>query len=78
MTLQLAKEDAYLSLMQAMKDSVGSLTPQERKLAEYILQHPREAVHLTITELARLSGAAQLRFQDFVEHFRWTILVSLR
>ena len=53
-----------------MKDKIGGclprlrslfevLTKAEQKVAEYILEHPSKVVHLSITELAEMSGSAE-------------------
>ncbi|MFC6333712.1 MurR/RpiR family transcriptional regulator [Paenibacillus septentrionalis] len=59
-----------MSLLQAIKDSVPGLSPQETKLASYILQQPREAVQMTITELAKLSGSSTATISRFCRLFQ--------
>ena len=59
-----------MSLMQAIKDSVDHLSPQEKKLADYIVEHPREAVHATITELAKYSGSSTATISRFCREFQ--------
>lgn len=51
--------------MQAMKERVSELSPQERNLGTYILEHPREAVGMSITELAKLSGCSTSTISRF-------------
>lgn len=44
--------------MQALRESLDDLSPQEKNLVNFLLEQPREAVQMSITELARLSGSS--------------------
>jgi DNA-binding MurR/RpiR family transcriptional regulator len=56
-------EDTGLLLQ--IKRMLPSLPDQERKVGEYLLQHPRDAVDETITGLARLSGTSSTTVSRF-------------
>ena len=43
----------------AIKAIIDQLKPSERKAAEYILQHPKEVVKLSVQRLAQLSGVSE-------------------
>jgi DNA-binding MurR/RpiR family transcriptional regulator len=49
-------EDTGLLLQ--IKKMLPSLPDQERKVGEYLLQHPHDAVDLTIVSMAKLSGVS--------------------
>jgi RpiR family carbohydrate utilization transcriptional regulator len=56
-------EDTGLLLQ--IKKMLPSLPDQERKVGEYLLQHPHEAVDQTIVSLARLSGVSNTTVSRF-------------
>jgi DNA-binding MurR/RpiR family transcriptional regulator len=56
-------EDAGLLLQ--IKKMLPSLPDQERKVGEYLLQHPHDAVEQTITRLAKLSGVSNTTVSRF-------------
>jgi DNA-binding MurR/RpiR family transcriptional regulator len=56
-------EDAGLLLQ--IKKMLPSLPHQERKVGQYLLQHPRDAVDLTIVSLAKLSGVSTTTVSRF-------------
>jgi len=56
-------------MLQAIRDRLGQLPPQEGKLAEFLLRQPREAVQMTITELARQSGSSTATISRFCRSF---------
>jgi RpiR family carbohydrate utilization transcriptional regulator len=56
-------EDAGLLLQ--IKKMLPSLPDQERKVGEYLLQHPHDAVDLTIVSLAKLSAVSTTTVSRF-------------
>ncbi|MCY9512820.1 MurR/RpiR family transcriptional regulator [Paenibacillus apiarius] len=42
-----------------LREILDDITPSERKVAEFILQHPADMIGLSIAELARQSGGSQ-------------------
>jgi DNA-binding MurR/RpiR family transcriptional regulator len=48
-----------------IKKMLPSLPEQERKVGEYLLQHPHEAVNLTISSLAKLSKVSNTSVSRF-------------
>ena len=42
-----------------LREILDDITPSERKVAEFILQHPSDMIGLSIAELARQSGGSQ-------------------
>ena len=44
--------------LQLIEDKLGTLTKSEKKIAEYILEHPNRVVDATITELAERIGTS--------------------
>ncbi|CAH0121042.1 putative HTH-type transcriptional regulator YbbH [Paenibacillus sp. CECT 9249] len=43
----------------SLREALQSLKPMERKVAEYILQHPSEVVHLSVQKLAELAEVSE-------------------
>ncbi len=58
-----------MSLMQALRERLEHLSPQEKKLGVFLLEQPREAVQMTITELAKLSGSSTSTISRFCRVF---------
>ncbi|MEJ2732470.1 MAG: MurR/RpiR family transcriptional regulator [Anaerolineae bacterium] len=56
-------EDAGLLLQ--IKRMLPSLPDQERKVGEYLLQHPRDAMDLTIVSLAKCAGVSTTTVSRF-------------
>ncbi len=56
-------------LLQAIQERLKQLPPQEAKLAGFLLEQPREAVQMTITELARQSGSSTATISRFCRSF---------
>ncbi len=54
-----------IALLQAIRERQGQLPPQEAKLAAFLLEHARDAVQMTITELARQSGSSTATISRF-------------
>lgn len=52
-------------LLLQIKKLLPSLPEQERKVGEYLLQHPRDAVNLTIVTLGKLSGVSTTTVSRF-------------
>jgi len=46
----------------------SSLKPAEKRLADYIIEHEREVIHLSITELAEKSGVSETTVIRFCRH----------
>ncbi|PKL14290.1 MAG: hypothetical protein CVV52_02445 [Spirochaetae bacterium HGW-Spirochaetae-8] len=46
-----------MPVLQTIMDRVGSLTRIQRSIAEYVLKHPDQTFKMSITELARKTGA---------------------
>lgn len=59
-----------MSIIAALKDRFEELTPQEKNLCSYILQHPHETAQLSITELAKLSGCSASTISRFSRMFQ--------
>jgi len=55
--------------MQAIREQLEYLSPQEKKLGSFLLEQPREAVQMTITELAKLSGSSTSTISRFCRLF---------
>lgn len=45
-------------ILDAIRSQLGDMFPAERKVAEYILDHPEDAAQISVTELADLSGTS--------------------
>lgn len=45
-------------ILDTIRKQLDDMFPAERKVAEYILDHPEKTAHLSITELADLSGSS--------------------
>ena len=54
-----------IGLLLQIKRMLPSLPGQERKVAEYLLQHPHDAVDLTIVSLANLAGVSTTTVSRF-------------
>jgi RpiR family carbohydrate utilization transcriptional regulator len=65
MTTREPKPNACLALIHNM---FQSLTKTERKLAEYIISNPSEVIHMTITELAEITGSAEATISRFCKN----------
>ncbi|WP_276355506.1 MurR/RpiR family transcriptional regulator [Cohnella caldifontis] len=61
-----------MSILSAIRENMDSLHPKERELAAFMLEQPREAVQLSITELARRAGGSTSTVSRFCRtfHFR--------
>lgn len=55
--------------MQALRDRSDQLSPQEKNIVNFLLEQPREAVQMTITELAKLSGSSTSTISRFCRSF---------
>jgi len=55
------------SLLLQIKKALPTLPGQERKVGEYLLQHPRDAANLTIVSLAKLSGVSTTTVSRFCQ-----------
>lgn len=49
-----------------------ALRPSEKKVAEYVLQHPEEVVDLSVTELAQRSGVSDATIVKFSQRIGYT------
>lgn len=58
-----------MSLIQALDDKKDDLSPQERKLCEYIISNTRETIKLSITQLAEASGCSTSTISRFCRLF---------
>jgi len=58
-----------MSILNAIQEKLDSLHLKERALAEYLLKHPRQAVQMTITELAAQSGSSPATISRFCKTF---------
>lgn len=54
-----------MSVLQAIQERLGQMPPQESKLASFVLRQPRDAVQMTITELAKQSGSSTATISRF-------------
>ncbi len=59
-----------MSILQAIQDKFESLSPQENKLASYILLQPRDVAQKTITELAKVAGSSTATISRFCRSFQ--------
>ncbi|MFC6229591.1 MurR/RpiR family transcriptional regulator [Paenibacillus allorhizosphaerae] len=57
------------NILQAIRDKQPSLHRKEQELAQYVLEHAPEVVHLSITELADRSGASTATVSRFCRSF---------
>lgn len=55
--------------MQALREQLDQMSPQEKKLVDFLLEQPREAVQMSITELAKLSGSSTSTISRFCRSF---------
>jgi len=62
MTTQETKQNTCLALIHNM---FKLLTKSELKLAEYIISNPSEVIHMTITQLAEITGTAEATISRF-------------
>ncbi|MFC3927638.1 MurR/RpiR family transcriptional regulator [Streptococcus caprae] len=75
-----------MTLLQAIQTKIGSLSPAEQKVANYLLSRPDTVETYTITRIAKLahtSTSAVLRFcqsmgYDGYKDFRFTLLSELK
>ncbi|OXS56207.1 transcriptional regulator [Cohnella sp. CIP 111063] len=58
-----------MSILHAIQERWDSLHQKERALADFLLQHPHEAVQMTITELAARSGSSPSTISRFCKTF---------
>ncbi|TFE25812.1 MurR/RpiR family transcriptional regulator [Cohnella luojiensis] len=58
-----------MSILNAIQEKMESLHLKERALAEYLIKHPRQAVQMTITELAAQSGSSTATISRFCKTF---------
>lgn len=58
-----------MSLIQALEHKKNELSPQEKKLCEYIISFTRETVNLSITQLAKASGCSTSTISRFCRLF---------
>ncbi|WP_256761160.1 MurR/RpiR family transcriptional regulator [Cohnella sp. WQ 127256] len=58
-----------MSILNAIQERLDSLHLKERTLAEYLIQHPQQAVQMTITELAAQSGSSTATISRFCKTF---------
>lgn len=58
-----------VSIVIALRDRYDELSPQEKKLCSYILQHPHETAQMSITELAKQSGCSTSTISRFSRIF---------
>ncbi|MBP2627043.1 MAG: transcriptional regulator, RpiR family [Firmicutes bacterium] len=65
MTIRETKQNTCLALIYNM---FKSLTKSELKLAEYIISNPSEVIHMTITELAEITGTAEATISRFCKN----------
>lgn len=58
-------------ILHAIQERMDQLYKQEKKLAEYIVEHPQETVGLSITQLAKYSGTSTATITRFCKsmHF---------
>ncbi|UUZ80692.1 MurR/RpiR family transcriptional regulator [Paenibacillus sp. P26] len=56
-------------ILQAIREKAPSLHRKEQTLAQYLLEHPQEAVHLGIAELAVRSGTSTATVSRFCRSF---------
>jgi len=61
-----------LSILSAIREQLDVLHPKEKELALFLLDRPREAAQMTITELARRAGSSTSTVSRFCRtfHFR--------
>ena len=50
-----------------MKAFYASLRPSEQKVADYILEHPEEVIHLSVTELSNRTGVSDAAIIKFCQ-----------
>ncbi len=58
-----------MSILNAIQEKLDGLHLKERALAEYLLNHPQQAVQMTITELAAQSGSSTATVFRFCKTF---------
>jgi len=58
-----------VSILKAIREKWDGLHQKERALADFLLQHPQEAVRMTITELAAKSGSSPATISRFCKTF---------
>lgn len=50
-----------------MKGFYTSLRPSEQKVADYIMEHPEEVIHLSVTELSKRTGVSDAAIIKFCQ-----------
>lgn len=58
-----------MSLIQALEDKKNELSPQEKKLCEYIITNTRDSIKFSITQLAEASGCSTSTISRFCRLF---------
>jgi RpiR family carbohydrate utilization transcriptional regulator len=66
-------ENQALSILSLIQSKLGKMTPTQKKIAEFILQNPSEAVKMSISELAAQTGS---KSESSVVRFYRTLLFS--
>lgn len=47
-------------VLEVIKDNYGKIFSAEKKVADFVLEHPQEAVDANVSELAKASGVSGL------------------
>jgi len=58
-----------MNLLNAIREAESGLNPMERQIAAFLLEHPQEAVQMTITELAERAGGSTASVSRFCRLF---------
>ncbi len=65
-------------ILQAIRESQGQMNRKEQELAQYVLEHPHEAVQSSITELADRSGTSTATVSRFCRNLMFKGLSDFR
>lgn len=57
-------------ILLSIKQSLPTLPKQERKVGDYVLDHPHESVRLSITDLARAAGVSNTTVSRFCQRLQ--------
>lgn len=76
--MKIGIDDATQSCTLRIQAVIDRLKPAERRAAAYILQHPQDALSLTINELAEKSGSSYATINRLIAHIGFSGIKELK
>ena len=55
-------------VLEVIKDNYGKIFSAEKKVADFVLEHPQEAVDANVSELAKASGVSDATVVRMCHH----------